>query len=346
MNALAETPNAPGLDPAQMNKAQKLAALLIILGPETAAQILKGLSPQDLEKVSSEMTRLPSITQDMRTAILAEMSEVAFAAGTMVRGGVEFAQSALEKAVGTHKAGDIMNRVAPQNTSTAAAQVLDEMETRHIFNVIKDEHIQTIVLVTSCLKPEKASELLGMLKEESRAQVIERLATLEPTPVEVMELLVQTMQRRLQGRASRGLHQTGGIKSAADLLNAMQKTASKTIITRLEEMNAELGQAIRDKMFTFADMVRLDQSAIQKVMREVDMRDLALSLKKSDDVLKSKLLSGISKRAAETVNEEISFMGAVKLKEIESAQMRIIEIVRKLEGEGEIELDPNRQDKE
>jgi flagellar motor switch protein FliG len=344
MSAAAELSNAPAFDAGQMNKAQKLAALLIILGPESAAQILKGLSPQDLEKVSAEMARLPSITQEMRGSILAEMSEVALAAGTLVRGGMEFAQTALEKAVGSNKAGDILNRVAPQNTSPEAARILAEMETRHIFNVIKDEHIQTIVLVTSCLASEKASELLNLMKPELREQVIERLATLEATPVEVMELIVQIMQRRLQGRASRGLHQTGGIKSAADLLNAMQKNVSKTIITNLEERNAELGQAIRKKMFTFADMVRLDQTAVQKVMREVDMRDLALALKKADETLKLKLLGGISKRAAETVNEEMSFMGSVKLKEIDGAQMRIIEIVRRLEGDGEIELDPNRQE--
>src|SRR5947209_19660456 len=147
------------------------------------------------------------------------------------------------------------------------------------------------------------------------------------------------MQQRLSGKATRGLSRTGGVKSAADLLNTLNKTLSKSIITSLEERNAELGQAIRQKMFTFNDLTRLDSTALQKVMREVDMRDLALALKKSEEAVKAKLFSAISKRAAETVNEEISFMGAVKLKEIDAAQLRIIEVVRRLETEGEIDLE-------
>jgi flagellar motor switch protein FliG len=324
---------------AKMTKLQKLAALLIILGPESAAQILKSLTPQDLDGVSAEMTRLPVITQDLRMDILREMSEVAMAATTSLRGGVEFAQNALEKAVGSHKASDIINRISPNHGSSAPVQRLLEMEPRHIFNLIKEEHIQTITLVTSYLRPDKASELLSFLRPEFRDQVVERLATLEASPVEVIETVVQVMQRRLSGKASRGLNQTGGLKSAADLLNALNKSVSKTIITSLEERNAELGQAIRQKMFTFADLARLDSPSLQKIMREVDTRDLALALKKADDAIKGKLLGAISKRAAETVHEEISFLGAVKLKEIDAAQLRIIEVVRRLEADGEIDLE-------
>jgi len=322
-----------------MTKTQKLAALLIILGPESAAKILKSLSPPDLEVVSTEMAKLPLITQELRVEVMREMSEVAMAASTALRGGVEYTQAALEKAVGVYKASDILNKVSPNRGSSALVQRLMEMEPRHIFNLLKDEYIQTITLVTSYLRPDKASELLSLLRPELRDQIIERLATLEPTPVEVVETVVEVMQRRLDGKATRGLSQTGGLKSAADVLNALNKTVSKSIITSLEERNAELGQAIRQKMFTFLDLARLDSSALQKVMREVDMRDLALALKKADEGVKAKLLSAISKRAAETVNEEISFMAAVKLKEIDAAQLRIIEVVRRLEGEGEIDLE-------
>ncbi|HEY2952160.1 MAG TPA: flagellar motor switch protein FliG [Verrucomicrobiae bacterium] len=343
MTSLAELTEPPALDINTMTKVQKLAALLIILGPESAAQILRSLSPQDLNVVSAEMAQMPMITQELRADILREMSTVAMAASTAMRGGVEFAQHALEKAVGAGKASDIINRVSPARGPSSAAQRLSDMEPRHVFNLIKDEHVQTIALVTSYLKPEKASEFLGLLPPEARDQVIERLATLEATPVEVMEKVVEVMERRLNSRSSRGMNQTGGVKSAADVLNALSKNLSKTIITSLEERNAELGQAIRQKMFTFDDMVKLDAAALQKVMREVDMRDLALSLKKADAVIKAKLFSAISKRAAETVNEEISFMGSVKLKEIELAQTKIIEVVRRLENEGEIDLDMSRE---
>jgi flagellar motor switch protein FliG len=338
MFTLSETEAPPALDIKKMTKVQKLAALLIILGPESAAKVLKSFGPQDLEAVSAEMARMPVITQELRVQILNEMSEVALAAGTALRGGVEFAQNALERAVGTYKANDILNRVSPNTASTAAQRIM-EIEIRLLFNLIKEEHIQTITLVASYVRPDKASELLCLLKPELRDQVVERLATLEATQVEVIEKIADVLHRRLSGKGARAVHQTGGVKAAATLLNTLNKNLTKTILTTLEERNAELSLAIRQKMFTFADLMRLETSSLQKVMREVDMRDLAMSLKKSDDVLKAKLLSAISKRAAETVNEEISFMSGVKLKEIEAAQMRIVEIVRKLESDGEIDLE-------
>ena len=342
MSSIAELTAPSSPDIAQMTKVQKLAAFLIILGPESAAQILKTLEAQELEIVSSEMARLPIITQEIRMEIMREMSEVAMAAGTSLRGGVEFTQNALEKAVGSSKASDILDRVAPTRPLSLSLQRITEMEGRHIFNLLKDEHVQTIALITSYLRPEKASDLLCLLSAELRGQVVERLATLGPSPIEIVEKIAEVMHRRVQGKATRGLHQTGGVKSAADVLNALNKNLSKTILTSLEERNAELGQAIRQKMFTFADLVNLDGTALQKILREIDMRDLALALKKSEENVRSKLLGAISKRAAETVNEEISFMGSVKLKEIEAAQLRIIEVVRRLESEGEIEIELGR----
>ncbi len=338
MTSYADPTTETTLDISKMSKIQKLAALLIILGPESAAQVLKSLGTSELDAVSAEMARMPSITQELRTQIMGEMSSLAVAAGTTLHGGMEFAQSALEKAVGSHKASDILTRVTPGSNNPAAQRIAD-MEVRPLFNLIKDEHIQTIALVTSYLRPDKASEMLCFMRPELRDQVIERLATLEPTPVDVVERLAAVLQRRLSGKTTRGINQTGGVKAAATLLNTLNKSLSKTILTALEERNAELGQAIRQKMFTFADLTRLETAALQKVMREVDMRDLALALKKADEALKTRLFTAISKRAAETVNEEMTFMASVKLKEIEAAQLRIVEVVRRLENEGEIDLE-------
>lgn len=326
-----------------MTRLQKLAALLIILGPESASQILKTLEARELEAVSTEMARLPIITQELRAAILNEMSEVALAASTAVPGGLPFTQTALEKALGAPKAADILDRVSRQRGPSPAVQRMMEMEARHLFNVLREERTSTITMVVSHLRPDKASELLNLLRAEVRAQIIERLATLGPTPVEIVDTIADLLNRRLPGKTAGGLSQTGGVKSAADVLNALNKNLSKTILASLEERNAELGQAIRQKMFIFSDLMLLDTTALQKIMREIDMRDLALALKKADEPLKAKLLSAISKRAAETVNEEISFMGSVKLKEIEAAQARVIEIVRRLENDGEIEIETSRE---
>lgn len=325
-----------------MTRLQKLAALLIILGPESAAAILRTLDPQALEAVSAEMARLPMITHEMRQAILAEMSEVALAASTAVPGGVPFAQAVLEKALGNPQAHEVLDRLAHAHGPPPAMARLVRMEPRQLVNLLRDEHPQTIALVASYLNPTRASELLSWLLPELRDQLIERLATLGPVPVEVVETVAEVLSRRLQGRTLRGLAQTGGVKTAADILNALaaqNKNVSKTILAALEERNAELGQAIRQKMFTFADLIQLDVVSLQKIMREIDMRDLALALKKADPPLKAKLLSAISKRAAETVTEEMTFLGSVKLKEIEAAQARIVEVVRRLEHDGEIEIE-------
>jgi flagellar motor switch protein FliG len=333
----------PTADAGQMSKIQKLAALLIILGPDTAAQILRTLSPAELEAVSAEMTRLPVITPELREQILSEMSEVAITAGTALRGGVDFAQQALEKAVGASKASDIMERVTPDHAGAGMMGRIADIETRLLFGLIRNEHPQTVALVVSYLRTEKCSELLGLFSEELREQVIERLATLGPTPVEVVEVVGNAIERRLTGKSSRALKQTGGVKSAADALNALNRNLSKSILATLEERNPELGEAIRQKMFAFADLVRIEKMALQKVMLEVDMRDLVLALKKADEVLKAKLLGAISKRAAETVKDEMNLMGAVKLKEVSAAQLRIIEVVRRLEESGEIELEAEEE---
>lgn len=325
-------------DISKMTKIQKLAALLVILGPEGASQILKNLDEHELEAVSSEMTKFNLIDKQLQREILREFSDVAVHASTAILGGLEYTQTVLERSVGMFKTSDIISRVAPTRTPVAAMQQIADMEARQIVNLIKLEQPQTIALICSYLSPEKCGQVLFMLRAETREQVIGRLATLAPTPIEVVEKVVEVLSQRSGAKATRALNQTGGVKCAANVLNAMDKNLSKTLLIAIEEKNPELGQAIRQKMFTFEDLCTLDPSALQKILREVDMRDLAVALKTASDKLKAALLGSISKRAAETVNEEMSFMGALKLRDIEAAQMRIIEVVRRLESEGELDL--------
>lgn len=337
---------APVTDITKLTKVQKFAILLIILGPESAAQILKNLDEHELEAVTAEMSKQSLVSQEVQVAILKEFSEVALQASTSVRGGTEFAQATLEKAVGPFKASNVMSRMAPTRAPVGALEKVIDLDSRQIFNLIKQEQPQTIALITSYLPAEKASQLLGMMKEEQRDQVVERLATLSPTPIEVVEKVVDVLVSKLSVKPTRALNQTGGLKSAADVLNALDKNTSKTILSAIEERNPELGASIRKKMFTFEDLTNIDLSGLQKVMREVDIRDLAVALKTASEQLRKILLGAISKRAAETVLEEMSFLGAIKLKEIEAAQMRIIDVVRRLETEGEIELESGKESSE
>ena len=325
-----------------MTKVQKLAALLIVIGPEAASQVMKNLDEHELDAVAGEMAKMPMIPQELQRDILKEFTGVAVEASTCILGGVDYTQNTLEKSVGVFRATNIVGRVSPTRTPVAAMQQLIEMEPRQIHNLLGQEQPQTIALVMSYLGSAKSAQLLVLLPPEIREAVVERLATLAATPIEVVEKLVEVLNRRVGIKPTRALNQTGGMKMTAELLNSLDKNISKTLLIAIEERNADLGAGIRQKMFTFEDLSRLDLPSLQKVLREIDMRDLAVSLKSASEKLKAMLLGCISKRAAETVNEEMSFMGSLKLKDIEGAQSRVIEVVRRLESEGEIELDSGK----
>jgi flagellar motor switch protein FliG len=321
---------------------QKLAALLVMLGPDSAAVMLKQFQPREIEAISREMTRFNLITRDQQQDILMEFSDVAVAASTSVSAGVEVTRNTLEKALGSFKASDVLGRVTSIRAPVGAMQGIADMDPRHIFNLLRDEKVQAITFIVSHLSPEKAAQVLNLLRPEQREQVIERLATLAPTPVEVGEKVVAVLNAKLGVKQTRAMEQTGGITSVADLLNAMDKTVSRTLLTNIEGRNPDLSQAIRKKMFTFEDLLSLDPPYIQRIMREIDTRDLTVALKRASEPLKRLLLSNISRRAAASVQEEMAFLGHVKIRDIEAAQFRIIDIVRKLEADGEIEIDASK----
>ena len=343
MTATAETTPDAATENVALTKTQKLAMLLVMLGPENGGAMLRQFQPREVEAISREMARFSLITREQQQEILAEFSDVALAASTSLSAGVDATRNTLEKALGSFKANDVLGRVVSTRTvGGGAMQAIADMDPRHIFNLIRDEQVQAITFIISHLSPEKAAQVLNLLRVEQRDQVIERLATIAPTPVEVAEKVLDVLNAKLGIKQTRALNQTGGITTAADILNAMDKTVSRTLLTSIEERNPELSMAIRKKMFTFEDLLLLGGPAIQRIMREIEMRDLTVALKKASEPLKKLLLSNISRRAAESVQEELAFLGNVKLRDVEAAQFRIIDAVRKLEAEGEIDLDEAR----
>lgn len=341
MPEVAETEESAA-ENGSLTKVQMLAALLVMLGSESAAVILRQFQPREIEAISREMARFTLITREQQQEILQEFSSVAVAASTSVSAGAEVTRHTLEKALGSFKASDVMGRVTTNRAPLGSMQVVAEMDPRQIFNLIRDEQVQAITFVVSHLSPEKAAQVLNLLTPEKREIAIERLASLAATPVEVAEKVVEVLNTKLGVKQTRAMSQTGGVTNVADVLNAMDKTVSRELLANLENRNPELTMSIRKKMFTFEDLLLLDGAAIQRIMREIDMRDLTVALKKASTPLKNLLLSNISRRAAESVQEEIAFLGNVKARDVEAAQFRIIDAVRKLEAEGEIELDNAR----
>ena len=324
---------------AKMPKPKKLSALLLMLGPENAANLLKLFDEQQIEELVTEITKISLLDNDEQKAILREFATLALKASTSVSGGIDAARAALERSVGIFKAADILGRVGPPPTASGSIQQLSEMESEELFNLIKKEQVQTIALILSYLPPDKGAKISSMLRSEKRISVLERLATLTPTPVDVAEKVAEVVLSQTGTAPPKVLNRTGGVTAAAAILNSMEKNLSKTVLFSLEEQNAELGQNIRQKMFTFEDLASIEPMDLQKVLRDVDMRDLAISLKSASDKLKKILLGCLSKRAAESVEEEMEFMGPLRLTEIEAAQNRIIEAARQLEGEDEIETE-------
>ncbi len=318
------------LEAANMTRLQKLAALLIILGPESAAHLLKNFNEQELEAVTREMSGLSVIPPELQDEILAEFGGLAAdAAG--VPGGAAYARKALEKSVGAGRATDILNRITPAPASAATQQIAG-LDPRELFHLLAQEQPQTIALVVSCLPPEKCSQFLLLLPGSLRDQVVERLATLAPTPVEVIERILTFLNRKAASRPARALSHTGGLKNAAEVLKSIGGNFSRSVLSELEKRNPELGQAIREKMFIFEDLALLDTLSLQAVMREVDLRDLAISLLSAPEPLQRTLLSALSRRAAETVREEINMLGPQRPKEVQAARRRVAEIGRRLEG--------------
>jgi flagellar motor switch protein FliG len=326
-------------DFSRFTNAQKLAGLLLLLDPENAAQILKQLDEHQLEAVSSEMTKFSTISRELQNSILNEFSGVVVEAVSAVSVKSENVQNLLEKSVGLFRASDIMGRVMPTRAPVSAMQRILEMDARHIFNQLRHEQPQTIALIASYLTPEKSSQLLSMMRPELRDQIVERLAGMSPTSVEVVENVVEVLHRKFANNRIRTLNRTGGAKAAAQVLNALPKPVSKSILVSLKERNPELSQTVLQKMFGFEDLERLDAKILQKILQTVESRTLTVALKTASEKLSNKLLSCLSKRAAESVREEISFLGPLKVREIEAAQTQIIEVVRQLESEGEIDLE-------
>lgn len=337
----AETENQTDLDVSTMSKQQKLAILLVMLGPESASRLLRGLPEPMLEMVSNEMSKLTIVDQAIQEKILAEFTEVAVKASTSLRGGLDYTQNVLEKAKGQFKAASILSRVAPERTPVPALEQIMDLEPGELVNLMKDEPPQTIALVLSYFSPDKAGAVLSSLAADQRERVVERLASLSSTPVEVLERVVDVLTQRLGAKHTRGFNRSGGLKSAAKVLTTIDKSLSRPLLVSLEERKPELSQSIRQLMFTFEDMSRLEPVTLQRIMRDVDMADLAIALKTAAEPLKLKMLGCVSKRAADTVNEEMAFMGIPRNRDVEAARLRVVEVVRRLEAEGEIDLSGN-----
>jgi len=335
----------PNIEYEKLGKMQKLALFLIVVGPEVASEILRHFGDPDVELLVKEMSNFEIVDHKVKTKVIEDFYGIVSQSSIATLGGAPYAQRTLELAKGDFKASSILGRVAPVGSSVQIIEEIGQLEPRQIYNLLRNEQPQTIAFIISYLHISKASSLIKMLSPEVREEVVERIGGMESTALELVNKVVRVLARNLEYDEQQTFNQSGGVRRVADLLNSLDKETSKAVLSRLEEKNPTIGNAVRKKMFSFEDMLRLQNADLQRVAREIDMGDLTVALKSANPGLRDAMLSAVSKRAAETLLEEMELLGPVRLKEVEAAQDKIIQIVRKLEEDGEISIDQEGADR-
>lgn len=314
---------------------QKAAILLIALGPEKSATVFKHLKEDEIEQLTLEIANTRSIAPELKDAVMDEFYEVCLAQQYIAEGGIGYAKELLDKALGEEKARDVIGRL------TASLQVrpfefVRKADTTQLLSFIQDEHPQTIALILSYLPSNQASALVSALPPEKQADVAKRIAMMDSTSPDIIKEVEKVLERKLAAMVNQDYTIVGGVDAIVSILNAVDRSTEKHIMETLEIEEPELADEIRRKMFVFEDILLLDNRAIQTVLREVDNNELAVALKSTNEQVQQVIFDNLSSRLASMIKEDMEYMGPVRLKDVEDAQQRIVNIIRKLEDAGEI----------
>ncbi|MFD1204147.1 MULTISPECIES: flagellar motor switch protein FliG [Sporosarcina] len=314
---------------------QKAALLLISLGPEVSAAVYKHLTEEEIERLTLEISSVKKVDSSLKEEIIEEFHNIALAQDYISQGGIGYAKTVLEKALGKEHAQAIINRL----TSSLQVRPFDfarRADPGQILNFIQNEHPQTIALILSYLEAEQAGMILSSLPQEVQADIAKRIATMDSTSPEVISEIEAVLERKLSSTVTQDFSETGGVDAVVQVLNGVDRSTEKTILDALEIQDPELAEEIRKRMFVFEDIVTLDNRSIQRIVRECENEDLILSMKVSSEEVKDILFKNMSQRMAESFQEEMEVMGPVRLRDVEEAQSRIVSIIRRLEDSGEI----------
>jgi len=319
----------------EMDGVEKAATLLIALGPEKSSKVFKHLKEEEIEQLTLEIANTSSISPQTKEKVLNEFYEICLAQQYIAEGGISYAKELLEKALGTEKAKDVIGKL------TASLQVrpfefIRKTDPTQLLNFIQDEHPQTIALILSYLPPTQSSMIVSSLQPEKQADVARRIAQMDRTSPDVIKQVEKVLERKLASLVNQDYTIVGGVDAIVAILNSVDRGTEKHIMETLEIEEPELADEIRRKMFVFEDILSLDDRAIQRVLRDVDNADLALALKGSNEEVQNVILNNLSKRLSVMIKEDMDFMGPVRMKDVEEAQQKIVNVIRKLEDSAEI----------
>ena len=314
---------------------QKAAVLLIALGPEKSASIFKHLKEEEIEELTLEIANTRNITPQMKDDVINEFYQICLAQQYIAEGGINYAKELLEKSFGSEKAMDVIGKL------TASLQVkpfefVRKTDATQLLNFIQDEHPQTIALILSYLSAAQSALIISALPPDRQADVAKRIAVMDRTSPDVIKEVEKVLESKLASLVNQDYTIIGGVDAVVEILNTVDRGTEKHIMETLEIEEPELADEIRKKMFVFEDILLLDDRAIQRVLRDVDNGDLAIALKGSNEEVQNAIFNNMSKRLSAMIKEDMEFMGPVRMKDVEEAQQKIVNIIRKLEDSAEI----------
>ncbi|NLN42430.1 MAG: flagellar motor switch protein FliG [Clostridiales bacterium] len=314
---------------------EKAAILLIALGTESASEIYKHLREEEIEQLTLEIANLRKVDSEVKDSVIEEFYEMCLVQNYIAEGGIEYAKEILKKALGEQKAIELINKL----TSSLQVRPFDfarKADPAQLLNFIQNEHPQTIALILAYLRPEQAAIILSSLSLEKQADVAARIATMDSTSPEIIKEVERILENKLASMVTSDFTSAGGIETIVDILLSVDRGTEKHIMESLEMRDDELAEEIKKRMFVFEDIVKLDNRSVQRFLREVDNNDLTLALKSTSEEVANVIFSNMSKRLQEMIKEDMEFMGPVRLRDVEEAQQRIVNVIRRLEDAGEI----------
>lgn len=317
---------------------QKAAILFITLGPEASSGIIKKLPENEIQRITYEIANITAVKPDVKKDILEEFVQINKAKDYLIEGGIDYARDLLSKALGSQRAKEILEKVTEATEQYRPFSIARKADASQLLNIITNEHPQTIALILCYLQSDKAGQILSALPIEVQEEVAYRVATMNNTSPMVIKEIEKVLNNKLSSVIRTDVGVIGGVQTIVEILNQVDRTTEKNITDSFERENPELAETVKSSMFVFEDIVTLDDTSIQRILREVDGKDLALALKGSSEDVAQVVFKNQSKRASASLKEEIEFLGPVRLMDVEKAQQRVVSIIRRLEDAGEIIL--------
>ncbi len=314
---------------------KKAAVLLVSLDTDTSSRILANMATEDIERVSMEIARLEDVTSEVRDSVVREYYQLHQARKYLEQGGMEYARALLEKSLPSEDAAAILDGLQ-QSISQTPFHFLKKTDADNLLTFIQDEHPQTIALILAHLSSKQAGEILSGLSAKKQIAVVKRVARMEQTTPEAIRQVEAGLETRLASVMSQELEQAGGVETIAEVLNLVDRTTEKGILENLEEEDPDMVEQIRRLMFVFEDVLLVNDKGIQSVLKEVETDELSLALKTASEELQNKVFKNMSERAAAMIKEDMEYMGPVRVSDVEQAQQRIVDVVRRLEEAGEV----------